>query len=130
MEHYAGVVDNFFETGTEGVMWVLLKDGFEGYNALVPVDPGDYLKVFAEDGSIAFEGKIIPDWDIGWAEYPNYPGHGQPCALGYWIHWTQKGWEPDKWALLFFNKDLADGEHQPLRAELTKKQPKTSKRKK
>lgn len=120
MERYGGVINQFFETGTEGFMWVLEKDGFEGYDALVFIQEGDYLKVFAEDGSVAFEGEIVPDQEAGWMEYPLNPGNGQPSALGFWIHWTQKGWEPDKWAELFFNEHLKKG-HKPLRAELIRK---------
>jgi hypothetical protein len=116
---YTGVINNFFETGTEGVMWVLETDGLSGYDALEFIKAGDRLKIFAEDGvNIVFEGEIIPDYEIGRHEYPFNPGHGQPSALGYWIHWTQQGWSPDAWAQLFFNEHLKNSNHKPLRAEL------------
>lgn len=110
---YKGILYGFFETGTEGVMWVLIKDNCKGYEALENIEAGNRLKIYNPDGSVAFDDVIKEDYDIGWMEYPLNPGHGQPCALGYWIHWTQGGWQPDDWAGLFFHDP-------PLRAELTK----------
>ncbi len=111
-----GVLDPYFETGTEGIVWSLCEDGKEGYDGLNILEKGDQLKVYGEKGNILFDGVIDPDWKAGWKEYPKNPGHGQPCALGYWIHWTQRGWEPDLWARLFIRRK----DEKPLRAELTK----------
>jgi hypothetical protein len=110
-----GTLIDFFETGCEGIIWMMEKDGLSGYEALEMIEEGDHLKVFADDDSILFDGIIDPDHEIGWAEYPLNPGYGQPCALGYWIHWTQRGWQPDDWAKLFIRKS-------PLRAEVIKKE--------
>ncbi len=95
---------------------MLYKDGKEGYEALEDIEAGDVLTIYNEDGSVLFEGKIVPDYKIGWQEYPLNPGHGQPCALGCWVHWTQKGWKPDDWAALFLR-----GDEPPLRAKLVRK---------
>lgn len=118
LKKYTGILTDFFETGCEGVMWALLKDGKdkEGHKSLEFIEAGDYLTIYDTDGSIIFKGKIIPDRKIGWQEYPKNPGHGKPSALGYWIHWTQKGWQPDDWASLFIR-----GKKLPLRAELVRK---------
>lgn len=113
MTEFKGELYGFFETGTEGVIWTLIKDDLKGYEALETIKEGDHLKVFNTDGSIAFDGTIKEDYEIGYRPYPLNPEYGQPCALGMWIHWTQSGWQPDDWAKLFF--------HQPtLRAELTR----------
>jgi hypothetical protein len=58
-------------------------------------------------------------------EYPLNPNSclGQPCALGFWVHWTQKNWQPDDWARLFFwgNGFLPEDENgKPMRAEVRK----------
>jgi len=114
-----GVVCDFFETGCEGVVWVFYEDGKENqWDAFNALEKGDWLKIFKEDGSVAFEGKINPDTKIGWKKYPNNPRHGQPVALGCWIHWTQKDWKPDDWAKLFIRKDT----EKLLRAEYIRKE--------
>jgi hypothetical protein len=166
---YHGTLDGFFETGTEGVVWTIIRDprprwwmwavalttlvtelpkmvlSFEkedwqarqhgyrapasllwrmkchlrgalsGYADLVLIEHGDRLTVFGPDGETLFDGTIDCDFKAGWREYPLNPGHGQPCALGVWIHWTERGWEPDDWARLFFREDGP-----PLRAVIEK----------
>jgi hypothetical protein len=115
-----GILEDFFETGTEGVMWAVYEDGKTGYDGLHRLEAGDHLLITDEAGAARFEGFIEPDFEKGWTEYPMNPGHGQPCALGMWIHWTQSGWEPDDWAALFVRPRLRDARQGPaLRAVLT-----------
>lgn len=114
METFKGILYGFFETGTEGVIWVLIKDDMKGYEALENIQEGDHLKVCDHDNKTVFDAVIKEDHKSGWTEYPLNPGHGQPAALGYWIHWTQAGWKPDEWAQLFFIEPS-------FRAELTRK---------
>ncbi len=120
MRQYSGVLDYYFETGTEGVMWSLMEDGKQGYDALVLLQPGDRLTIYNADGSVLFNDVIKIDDETGYMPYPGNPQYGQQAALGYWIHWIQEGWQPDNWAALFFR-----GEHFPdrpdrLRAELVR----------
>ncbi len=102
-----GRLDMFFETGTEGLLWTLNLDpkhiSFDGhpYTTFELIESGDRLCIFNEDGDAIFNGVIDPDHCEGWTEYPSNPGHGQPAALGYWIHWTQRGWCVEDWARLF-----------------------------
>ena len=116
MATYTGTLDGWFETGTEGMIWNMTKDGeySQPYEDMCNLDEGDHLKVFSPDGKVLFDDIIQPDYEIGYTEYPLNPGYGQPSALGYWIHWTQAGWQPDDWVRLFFHDP-------PLRAELTRK---------
>lgn len=99
-----GVLVPYFETGTEGIIWSVYEDGKSGYDGLNILQPLDHLTIYNPGGKVIFQDKIFPDCKAGWAEYPLNPGHGQPCALGCWIHWTQIGWQPDEWAKLFFRK--------------------------
>lgn len=123
MKRYLGRLEPFSETGTEGMIWMLAEDGKSGYDALISIENGDRLKIYRPDDTVAFDATINQDHEAGWTEFPQNPGYGQPSALGYWIHWTQKGWNPDDWAALFFNYNIKTEEKSDgyLRAELTKK---------
>ncbi|MBU6415107.1 hypothetical protein KGQ34_02610 [Patescibacteria group bacterium] len=116
----SGVLCPYFETGCEGIVWSVIKDGKESYDNLYTIRQGDLFTVYGENDEILFDGEIICDFQAGWTAYPNDPfGHGQPSALGYWIHWTQHGWQPDDWAKLFFHEYMEGTTNgKPLRAEL------------
>jgi hypothetical protein len=118
---YTGTLHDWFETGCEGLVWILMQDGMTGYEAMVIPESRDHLKVYAEDGSVLFDGVIIKDTKTGRQPYPYNPKLKQQVALGMWIHWVQKGWKPDDWARLFVRKE---GE-KPLRAELTRMEKKS-----
>ena len=121
MKAYSGTLQTWFETGTEGLLWVLyVDDEFKGkgdkllgYDDFALIEQGDHLTIYGHDGKMIFEGEIVPDFEEGRQKLPNSE-YGQPVALGYWIHWTQRGWRADAWARLFFSEP-------PLRAELIKR---------
>jgi len=96
-----GELQDYFETGTEGVLWSLNDDENFGYDALKIIQEGDHLTILDSLGKEIWSGTIQCDHKSGYRSYPMNPKHGQPCALGYWIHWTQKGFKPDDWARFF-----------------------------
>lgn len=103
-----GKLEAYFETGTEGVLWAVYEDGKQGYDGLHILQQDDLLKIFGKDGSVVFSGRIDQDRQTGWAPYPFGNGNGQPVALGMWVHWTQRGYQPDDWARLFVDELSAE----------------------
>lgn len=120
---YHGVLEGYWETGTEGVQWVLLEDGYSGYEAFREIEAGDHLTVYDDHDVVLFADTIKQDRKTGWRPYPLNPSCGQQCALGFWIHWIQQGWDPDAWAYLFLRDQLKpeDGGGPALRGILRKK---------
>ena len=102
MESIDGELMDFFETGTEGVIWSVQQTDVRGYAGLHTIKAGDALTVYNEDGSVRWEGVIEPDYEVGWTRFPQNPQHGQQVSCGRWVHWIQRGFTPDEWGDLFF----------------------------
>lgn len=96
-----GPLINFCETGTEGAIWAIEDDERFGYEAVVIINEGDHLAIYDELGYEVWAGTIKCDKKVGWRRYPSNPKHGQQCALGYWVHWIQRGFKSDDWARFF-----------------------------
>ena len=141
MKKYEGVLHAWFETGLEGLVWALIEDGKEGYDALKVIENGDHLTVYSGDGrgclgfkdvgdrileyredGLVFDGVIDEDHEAGMTMSSFNQEHRQPSALGFWIHWAQRGWNPDDWARLFVRGPDWGDECPSFRATLTKKQ--------
>jgi len=96
-----GLLGEYFATGTEGLQWIIEDFDGLGFEKLHWIEAGDHLTIQDRLGLKLWSGEIKCDRKAGWKPYPMNPKYGQPCALGYWIHWTQKGFKPEKWAQLF-----------------------------
>jgi O-acetyl-ADP-ribose deacetylase (regulator of RNase III) len=99
---WTGILDAFFETGTEGVLWSLEEVPFKGYEGLQVLKDGDELTVHRADGSIRWQGTVDLEYETGWERYPLNPEYGQQCVFGMWVHGNQRGMDPEDWAALFF----------------------------
>ncbi len=113
-----GFLEDFFETGTEGVIWSLISEEERGYDALFPIEEGDHLTIQDQLGRKLWSGKIRCDRKSGWRRYPLNSKYGQPSALGHWVHWTQRGFKPDDWARYFIRP-----EHDRMRGILRRNPP-------
>lgn len=51
---FVGVLDPYFETGTEGTVWSLIEDGKPGYDGLRQIENGDHLTIYMENGAKFF----------------------------------------------------------------------------
>jgi hypothetical protein len=87
---FKGKLIGYFETGTEGVFWALQNDNLPGYEGLTLLEAGDKIEIYAKD----MERTQRPSSNVY-----------QPKAMGMWIHWTQYGFCPDKWASYFMDGD-------------------------
>ena len=110
-----GVCFLFSETGSEGGWWAMQEDGFvteDGhwkYEGLQYLREGDDFTVYADDGGVLFHGIIhqdaltgaIPRQVIRNDKLANHPTWKQQVVGGMWVHWIQKGIDPEVWGQLF-----------------------------
>jgi hypothetical protein len=100
-----GDLVDYFETGTEGVIWTVDDECLHGREAMEVICEGDHLTVLDPMGLVVWKGVIRCDKKVGRRPYPINPKYGQQCALGHWIHWVQKGFKPDAWAEFFIRAE-------------------------
>ena len=99
-----GELVDWFETGLEGVVWAIEPDGAVGFDLKV-IHEGDHLTIVDRDGAIRWQGVIECDRETGKIPRPTNPEFLQQTALGFWIHWVQRGFEPDHWAAFFMRHE-------------------------
>jgi hypothetical protein len=119
MKEMRGVCFLFSETGTEGGWWAIQEDGFvtegenEGeqwsYEGLQILGEGDDLTVYGDDDSVLFHGIIHRDTKTG--SVSRRKGNAvtrisrkQQVVGGMWVHWIQKGMDPETWGELFIGE--------------------------
>ncbi|MCK5043934.1 hypothetical protein KAR52_02960 [Candidatus Pacearchaeota archaeon] len=114
MEKFKGTLEAFWETGTEGVWWMLYDYDDKGYNSLHTLDKGDYLKVYQnkDKKKIHWEGKICEDREINLEKISGGYPYPRQVISNYYVHWLQKECDSKFWADMFFNE---------MHAELEKK---------
>ena len=100
---------------TEGGWWAMQEDGFVSddghwkYEGIRYLEEGDDFTVYAGDGSVLFHGIIhqdsrtgvIPRQVICNGTPVSDPTWKQQVVGGFWVHWIQKGIDPDVWDELF-----------------------------
>ena len=110
-----GVTFLHSETGTEGGWWAMqegefvTEDGHWRYEGLQCLKEGDDFTVFAEDGSVLWHGIIHPDSKTGRisrqvireGKLVKDRTWKQQVVGGMWVHWIQKGMDPEAWGELF-----------------------------
>jgi hypothetical protein len=115
MKEIGGVCFLFSETGTEGGWWAVHEDGYsypDGhwmYEGLRLLENGDEFTVFDKDGSTLWSGVIdqddktgaIPHTVIRKGKIVKLRGWKQQVVGGWWVHWVQRGMNPEAWAELF-----------------------------
>lgn len=100
-----GELEDWFETGLEGVVWALADDAQKGYDSLHVIEEGDDLTILDKMGKVLWHGTIECDRKTGATPRPTNPKFVQQQALGCWIHWIQNGFESDRWAEFFMRPD-------------------------
>ena len=115
MKEMKGVCFLHSETGTEGGWWAMQQDGFADedgywiYQGLKYLEEGDDFTVFADDGRVLWHGIIhrdsktgrIPRQLLRKGKLVNDQTWKQQVVGGMWVHWFQKGMDPEAWGELF-----------------------------
>lgn len=115
MKEMKGVCLLFSETGTEGGWWAMQQDGFvteDGhwrYEGLEYLEEADDFTVYDKDGSVLWHGIIHQDTKTGAIPHRVIrkgkvvidKSWKQQVVGGMWVHWIQKGMDPEAWGELF-----------------------------
>ena len=101
-----GILEPFFETGTEGVIWSVYEDGKSGYDALHCLGCGDHLAIYdlVDPSKLLWYGNIDYEYERNKQPFPFNPQYSQQTVLGAWVHGLQKDVDPEEWGNWFFRQ--------------------------
>ena len=105
---YEGIAESYFETGMEGVRWVVettVKDKELLHGCVYFIKEGDHALITSKDGSILFDDVIVLDTLSCRHSYP-HGGGSQQVAGGMYTHWIQHGFSGDEWNKLFHDTNI------------------------
>jgi len=118
MKEMKGVCFLHSETGTEGGWWAVQEDGFADndghwtYDGLRYLEARDDFTVYADDGRVIFHDIIrrdtrtgaIPHQVVRKGKLVNHRSWKQQIVAGMWVHWIQRGYDPEAWGELFMGE--------------------------
>jgi hypothetical protein len=103
---YKGIGEAFSETGTEGIIWCVLKDTSSedehfSYENLVPIENGDDLTIFdkIDRNKIVWHSTVAFETESH-QETNDYGFTGQ-AIFNMWCHGLQKTEDQEQWAEYF-----------------------------
>lgn len=112
-----GVLDPFWETGTEGIVWSVYGDRANSpqlsYDKLHTLRDGDRLIIYAPDNeTVVFDDFINLVWQPSCEQDPAtgvLVERPYQTALGFVVNGVQMGLNPDEWARFFFPREWYGG---------------------
>jgi hypothetical protein len=86
------------------------KDGCWSYEGLRYLEEGDDFTVYGDDGVVLFHDIIHMDPEIDAVplqivckgKLGPHKRRKQQAVGGWWVHWIQKGMDPEDWGRLFY----------------------------
>ncbi len=99
------LLDPFFETGTEGVVWAINRLGVPGYDCLRCLKNGDGLKVLNAGYNplnVLWQGVVKLEYQRETKPYAFNPAYHKQEVGGVWVNGLQEDIDPDEWVNLFF----------------------------
>jgi len=104
-----GVLEAFFETGTEGIVWSVVKGGDFKYENLFTLENGDLLTVFndASKKDVLWQGEVKLEYENKKRPHPLNPEYKKQEVFGRWVNGLQENADPEKWAQMFLDEKPA-----------------------
>jgi len=98
-----GILEPYFETGTEGVIWSVMPSGGTDVCNLHCLRNGDHLTIFdpLNNDIIIWSGNIDLEYERNYAPYHADSEYGQQAVHGMWVHGFQRDVTPEEWGLWF-----------------------------